>query len=362
MAGGDGATMQPVGPTDDITGLVKDLARQEGFRLVGVASAEAVKGQSEYRAWIQAGYSAGMDYLARDAENRFHPAALVEDAASVICLAVGYAPGEEPKLLPGGPAMPFVARYARGRDYHRALASRCKALMARIRAAAPGFEGKAFVDSSGLAERSLAAQAGLGWIGRNGCLVSPVLGSYTVLAEIVCNLPLRPDRPMPPACGNCRMCVDACPTRAILENGLVDCRRCLSYLTIEHRGEIDEGLRPAWGLRVFGCDTCQEVCPFNRTVPAGDAELTGRTRPEEGKPRPLQRTPLAEMLAWSQVQWSAATAGSATRRAKYQMLLRNGIIAAGCGGDAGLVGPLERISRGRGPLGELADWSLKRLA
>jgi epoxyqueuosine reductase len=297
-----------------------------GFARLGVASSHPVEHADVFREWLAQDYHAQMSYMARNVKKRLCPAQLVEGARSVLCLAISYAPGgEETGPTPSHPpadARAFVARYARGRDYHRILKSRCYALMDRIRSVEPTFRGRAFVDSAPVAERSLAAAAGLGWIGRNGCLIAPGLGSYVLLCEIVSNLDLPPDAPLEGGCEGCNACVRACPTGALLGGGLVDARRCVSYLTIEHRGSICTDLRRGLGHRVFGCDRCQEACPHNHCVPAGDPELTAlRT--------PLHDLPLAELLDWTETDWDQATRGSPIRRAKYHALLRNAAVASG---------------------------------
>ena len=305
---------------EDITAEVKKLAMDAGFARVGIASVDANLHAERFRAWLASGYHADMAYMGRNVEKRLAPALLVDGARSVICLAVGYAGQDRPA---GGV---LVARYARGRDYHKVLKKRCRRLMDQIRGIAGEFEGRAFVDSGPVAERALAAAAGLGWIGRNGCLVVPGLGSYVLLCEIVCNLSLVPDGPIASQCEDCGACVSACPTGAIMEEGLVDCRRCISYLTIENRGEIAPDLRPLMGPRVFGCDTCQEACPHNRDLPAGDPELAATGQPLGG-------ASIAEILTWRPDDWDRATRGSSTRRATYEMFLRNARIAAANTGD-----------------------------
>jgi epoxyqueuosine reductase len=349
-----------MGASADITRAVKSLALDCGFSAVSVTGAGRAAGAERFGEWLAAGRHAGMAHMERRAGERFDPAAHLDGAASVICLAVGYAPDEAPPSPPDAPTMPFVAQFARGRDYHRAMRRRCRRLMEAVARIEPSFRGTAFTDSAPLAERSLAAGAGLGWIGRNGCLIVPRLGSYVVLAEIVCNLPLRPDEPMRSACSNCRRCVDACPTGALGGDGIVDCRKCLSYLTVEHRGEIPAEARGLMGRRVFGCDTCQAVCPYNADVPPGDAELTGEP-PRPGDAPRLHHTPLGEVLAWSEADWDAATRGSTVRRAKYPSLLRNAAIAAGCSGDARLAGPLKALAERSPELAPVAREAMKRL-
>ena len=343
--------------SEELTDSVKRLAGQAGFVAVGVAGCLNVPGREAFSAWLKEGYHGQMDYLARNVDARFDLGRLVDGAASVICLAVSYAPPAGPQdaqAAVGGPTTCFVARYARGRDYHEVLKRRCRRMMEAIRRIAPEFRGRAFVDSAPVAERSLAAAAGLGWIGRNGCLIVPGLGSYVVLAEIVCNLELVPDGPLESSCGDCDACVRACPTGACLGDSLVDARRCLSYLTIEHRGPVGREFWPLWGTRVFGCDACQEACPHNRSLPAGDVELAPAGPALGG-------AGLGEVLRWSREDWDAATRGSACRRAAWEMFLRNAAIAAGNSGDRSLAPALHEL-RGRGSVApDLIDWALDRL-
>ncbi len=297
-----------------LAGAIKAMAREAGFAAVGIASPRAALKADTFARWIEQGDHADMAYMARDVATRHHPASLVAGARSVISLAVSYAPAEP---LAGDA---FVARYARGRDYHRVLKKRAHRLMDRLREIEPSFEGRAFVDAGPIAERSLAAAAGIGWIGRNGCLIVPRLGSYVVLCEIVFNLSLAADEPVPSDCGDCDRCVQACPTGALQADGLVDARRCRSYLTIEHRGEIVPELQSMMGNCVFGCDVCQEVCPHNQDAPPGDPELA---TPREG----VGDLSIDDILNWSQADWDAATRGSAMRRATYEMWLRNARLA-----------------------------------
>jgi len=257
-----------------------------------------------------------MAYMGRNVEKRKAPDQLVGGAASVLSLAVGYAPGGDDSAgsLPG-----YIARFARGRDYHKVLKRWCRELMERVREIAPDFDGRAFVDTAPVMERSLAAAAGLGWIGRNGCLIVEGLGSYVVLCEMISNLPLVPGRPVAPACGECDACIRACPTGALDTGGLVDSRKCLSYLTIEHRGEATEEMRK-FNRGLYGCDLCQEVCPHNCDLPPGDVELTASGAAEFDP---------GDVQAWTVEDWDLATRGRAIRRAKYDMFIRNANTAAG---------------------------------
>ena len=332
----------------ELKATILRLADEMGFACAGIAPARP-PGAERFRQFLARGYHAGMDWLARDPDRRCDPRSLLPGAASVICLAASYAPAGDDS------ATDHVARYARGRDYHRLLRSRCRRLVGAISAVAPGVRTRICVDTAPLLERALAASAGLGWIGRNGCLIHPRLGSYLLLAEVVTDLPLRPDAPAASRCGRCRVCIEACPTGAIGPDGLVDASLCLSYVTIEHRGVVAEHLRAACGPRVFGCDVCQEVCPHNRRVPAGEADLRG--------PSELARTPLAAILAWSPEDWDRLTRGSAARRAKWEMFLRNAAMAAGNAADAALRPALKRLARHPAPeVSAAARWALGRKA
>ncbi|MBN1556344.1 MAG: tRNA epoxyqueuosine(34) reductase QueG [Phycisphaerae bacterium] len=331
-----------------LTSRVKESALECGFARVGVAPVGAVEHADAFRAWLAAGYHADMTYLEENVEKRLNPAQLIEGAKSVICLAVSYAPdGDEPSTDA------FIARYARGGDYHKVLKKRAQTLCDRIRTVEPSFEGRAFVDTAPVAERTLAAAAGLGWIGRNGSLIVPGLGSYILLAEIVCNLPLRPDEPRPNGCGDCEKCLAACPTGAIVAGKTIDARRCLSYQTIENRGEIPPGLWPLLGQCVFGCDACQAICPHNRRRVRGDAELT---HPPDSEPLSLQ-----DILTWTESDWDRATRGKAFRRADHRMFLRNAILAAGNAGDASHLPLLEALPKEE-TLQPYIDWARKQIS
>ncbi len=332
---------------DALTSQVKELALASGFARAGVAPAGPVEHGEAFRAWLDAGYHAGMDWLRENIEVRLHPERLLDGARSVICLAASYAPAEDEPATDA-----FIARYARGRDYHKVLKKRAHVLCDRIRDIIPSFVGRAFVDTAPLAERSLAVAAGLGWIGKNGSLIVPGLGSYVLLAEIVCNLSLRPDTPRPNGCGDCEKCIAACPTGAIVAEHTIDVRRCLSYQTIENRGEIPADLWPRLGNCVIGCDACQAICPHNRRNVVGDAELIS---PPGSVPLSLR-----EILAWTQSDWDRVTRGRAFRRAEYRMFLRNAILAAGHSRDAALLPLLERHTADE-TLQPYVTWARKRI-
>ena len=295
--------------------------------------------------WLKRGYHANMTYMAANVPKRLNPRLLADYAQSVICLAVGYAPARQ------ADASPPIARFARGRDYHKVLKNRCRKLLAALEGLSESFVGRAFVDSGPIAERSLAAAAGLGWIGRNGCLIIPGMGSYVALCEIVCNLPLAADSPLDDQCKNCRICLKACPTGALGENRMVDANKCISYLTVERHGDIPHEIRPFMGGRIFGCDACQELCPHNQNVPAGDAELTG------GK----SAAALDKILRWTPDDYDLATRSTTIRRTGYEALVRNCLIAAGNSGDVSLIDAIEDAAARFEHLAPTAQWALEKL-
>jgi epoxyqueuosine reductase len=340
---------------------VKGLALALGFDLAGIAPAQPTPRTAFLRDWIARGYAGDMHWLARRVEERVDPRRLLEGARSVLAVGLVYDPGERPAPAPGTGE---VARYAGGEDYHTVMREKLRALEAGLEAlAGRAVRSRSWVDTGPVQERVFAELAGLGWIGKNTCLIHPGLGSYLFLGVLLCDLPLAPDAPEPDHCGSCRACLDACPTQAFAGPGVLDATRCLSYTTIELRGSIPEALRPAHADRVFGCDVCQEVCPWNarrgRVVPADAAGLRARLAPRETWARPA----LAWILGLDEAAWRAATRGTALRRAKHRCLLRNAIVAAGNSGDASLVPALEEIAAGGDALlEEHARWALARLA
>jgi epoxyqueuosine reductase len=272
-------------PTQDtLTDAVRSRALGLGFHRVGVAPADPLTDDgARLRSWLDAGHHGDMHWLADTPEARAdvtHPRVL-PGAKTVIVCALSYHRGDEPSALPDG----SIARYARGRDYHNFLRKRLRKLAAWIRRE-HGAEAAPLVDTSPILERAWARRAGVGFVGKHGCVIAPGLGSYLLLGEVVTTLALTPDAPMDERCGSCTRCLDACPTGAFVRPWVLDARRCISYLTIERAGPIPEELREGVGDRVLGCDACQEVCPFNRTAPP----------PREHHHRLRARPPLARAL------------------------------------------------------------------
>jgi len=338
------------------------LALALGFDLAGVAPAAPTERMGFLREWLDRGYDAGMAWIGRRAEERMDPRRVLPGARSALVVALYYdtrGPG------PGArdPDTARVARYAGGDDYHDVMTGRLRALgdALEARAGVP-VRHRAYVDTGPVLERELAARAGLGWIGKNTCLIDPRLGSWCFLGVLLTDLALEPDAPEPDHCGTCRACLDACPTDAFPEPYVLDASRCIAYTTIELRDAIPEDLRAGHGNWVFGCDVCQEVCPWNartrRPVPEDRAGLRARLAP-----RPDWQAPgLAWLLSLDEDAWRAATRRSALRRAKWRGLIRNALVAAGNAGDPALAPLVRRHAEGPDPLlAEHARWALTHL-
>jgi epoxyqueuosine reductase len=331
-----------------------------GFDLAGVARAEPTRETRFLREWLDRGYAGEMAWIGRRAREREDPRRLLEGARSVVALGFVYDPG--PRSA-SGPARLEVARYAGGEDYHGVLLDRLRALEAGLTPlAGRPVRARGYVDTGPVQERAFAAHAGLGWIGKNSCLIHPRLGSYVFLAVLITDLALEPDAPEPDHCGSCRACLDACPTDAFPEPYVLDATRCIAYTTIEARGPIPEPLRAAHGAWGFGCDVCQEVCPWNRRErrerPADPLGLRARIAPRPEWLRPS----LAWVLSLDEPAWRVATRRTALRRTRYRGLLRNALVVAGNSGDAALAPLLRRHAEGADPLlASHARWALARL-
>jgi len=344
---------------------VRAAARELGFDAVGIAPAEPPPHADFLDEWLARGYAGEMAWLARRAGERADPRRVLPGARSIVAVAVVYdEPGRESNAAEQGPggARGRVARYAGGADYHDVLGQRLRALARAVEALAPGTGTRSYVDTGPVLERAVAARAGLGWIGKNTLLIHPRLGSYLFLGVVLTDLALAPDAPEPDHCGSCRACLDACPTDAFPAPYVLDATRCLSYTTIELRGPIPEPLRAPQGDWVFGCDVCQEVCPWNtrarRSVPEDRAGLRGALATRDAWRAPA----LATLLEQDADAWAGAARGTALRRAKRRGWLRNALVAAGNSGDAALAPALRRHAEGDDALlAEHARWALARL-
>ena len=305
----------------DLSHLVKDLAGEVGFDRCRIAQAEPI-GRAHYlQTWLYAGRAGSMEYLHRHFEKRTDPRSLLDGAKSLIVVALLYnqhkpSPPTESDKLHGR-----VAMYAWGDDYHKIVKDKLFAIIERmqIELATP-FGFRVCVDTAPLLEREVAAAAGIGWMGKNTMILDHQLGSYFFLGAILTTLVMQPDEPLPDRCGTCTACLDACPTQAFPAPYQMDASQCISYLTIEHRGEIPQELQPKMGDWIFGCDVCQEVCPFNRHAPVS-REPRLAIRPPG--PAPL----LEDILGWSIDDYRRALRNSPMKRAKLDMLQRNARIA-----------------------------------
>lgn len=304
-----------------LAGEIKQRARELGFDLVGIAAAEASRYRDYLRQWLDDGQAGTMDYLARRFDERTDPAAYLPGALSVICVAANYFVPLQEVPQADRPHHAKVARYALGDDYHDVLKTRLHALADWIRLQAPHAQTRACVDTAPVMEKDLAARAGVGWIGKNTCIIHPRIGSWLVLGEVITTLELPLDEPATDRCGSCRRCIDACPTGAITEPYKLDARRCISYLNIENRGPIPVEFHAALGDWLYGCDICQDVCPFNGRAPASvDSAFSPRF--------PTGTLDVRQVVGWTQADYADKLKGSAMKRVKLPVLQRNAALLA----------------------------------
>ena len=318
---------------------IKARAAELGFALCGVAPAASHKELTFLREWLGRGYAGEMQYLERSADRRQDVHAVMPSAKSIICLATLYNTDRPYTTELTGTSPALIARYAWGDDYHEVIQQRMNALVDWMRKrAGAGFEARAYVDTGPVQERVYAQYAGLGWIGKNTCVINPEIGSWLFLSEIICSLPLEPDTPSLDQCGACRLCIESCPTGAIVDPYVLDSTRCLSYLTIELKGEIPIDQRETVGGHAYGCDICQEVCPWN-AQPAAPDEPSSPWLPRALFDGPtlaaLWRTPDSELRA--------ALKRSAMTRAGVKRLRRNVAVCAGATGDAEALMALREV-------------------
>jgi epoxyqueuosine reductase len=339
--------------------LLKSWALEAGFDRAGIALLEPLEHGEAYLRWIARGDQAGMGYLERRVESRLDPSQIFPGARSVLCVALQYHPlyreDGERQPEPRGDLWRRVARYARGRDYHDVMGDRLAALETRIREAFPGCETRRYVDTGPVLERELAARAGIGVMGKNTMLLHSRAGSWFLLGELFLDLDLSPDPPLTDLCGSCTLCLDACPTGALAEPFRLDSNRCISYWTIEHRGALPPEARRMVGGWVFGCDVCQEVCPWNR-------EPAGAVHPEMELPPERAELDLARLLRLPREEYVERFRGSPMKRAKLEGLQRNAAVAMGNRLESRYVAPLAEALREGEPLVRgHAAWALGRI-
>lgn len=336
---------------------VKHAARRLGFVAAGVADADVLDAPKARLAdWVRQGRHGQMDYLARFAERHAQFISQLPALRSLILVAAPYHSDASTRPAPA-PSMGRIARYATGRDYHRVLKKRLASLAQAVRALTDQpITVRVCVDTAPVHERSAAQAAGLGFIGKNTCLILPRGGSWVVLGLLATDLALAPDAPITSSCGACTRCLDACPTGALTAPFHMDARRCISYLTLEHRGPMPETLRPATGSWLAGCDICQEVCPYNAKPAPAWPELSSTAGAGEAMP-------LADALACPDAKaFEARFAGTAVMRPKYQGFVRNAVIAAGNTQDLALLPLLRARTQDPDPvIRDAAAWAVQRL-
>ena len=337
---------------------IRAWGRELGFSEIGISGIALQAAEQQLLEWLDKGFHGDMDYMAAHDRKRTRPDELIPGTVSVISARLPYWPQDAAPAdgVLNDPALAYVSRYALGRDYHKVLRDRLQKLADRIAAAIGPFGHRVFTDSAPVMEVALAAQTRLGWRGKHTLLLNREAGSYFFLGEIYVSLPLPPDAAATAHCGTCTACLDVCPTHAFVAPYVLDARRCISYLTIEHKGSIPAELRPLMGNRIYGCDDCQLACPWNREAPPGTlADFS----PRHG----LDAASLVELFSWDEATFLKRMEGSAIRRIGHERWLRNLAVALGnAPRSAGAVAAL--MSRRTHPselVREHVDWALARL-
>ncbi len=336
---------------------VKRWGRELGFDAIAIAGTELAEEEARLIEWLGRGWHGEMDYMARHGARRARPAELVPGTVSVITARLNYAPAgaRDSWETIEDPESAFVSRYALGRDYHKVLRTKLQALAERMTHELGPFHYRVFTDSAPVMEVSLAARSGLGWRGKHTLLLARDAGSLFFLGELFVSIDLERDAPVSDHCGTCARCIAICPTAAIVAPYQLDARRCISYLTIEHHGAIPEELRPLMGNRIYGCDDCQLVCPWNKYSKAADD-------PDFAVRNGLDCARLVELFAWSEEEFDTRLAGSAIRRIGHERWLRNIAVALGnAPASPELVDALRSRAGHASPLvREHVQWALAR--
>ncbi len=346
----------PVDRSQSLKEAIREEAARLGFVACGFARADAApQAGADLRRWLEAGHHGTMGWMEERADQRVSPLALWPEAKSVIALGMSYAPAGDPLALADAPRLGRISAYAQGGDYHKTVKKALKGLARMIVARSPS-ELKVFVDTAPVMEKPLAEAAGIGWQGRHTNLVSREHGSWLFLGIILTSLELEPDAPSSFHCGSCTRCIAACPTDAIGPAHRIDARRCISYLTIEHEGSIPEEFRAAIGNRIYGCDDCLAVCPWNRFAKSAAANRAFLPRAELAAPR------LADLLGLDDAAFRAMFAGSPIKRIGRNRMIRNCLIAAGNSGEPSLASAVEPHLGDPDPVvAEAANWAMARL-
>ncbi|WP_286728443.1 tRNA epoxyqueuosine(34) reductase QueG [Acinetobacter sp. UBA1297] len=335
---------------------IKSQALDLGFADCVVAKPDAQAEMVRFQEYLDRGYHADMDYLKENLEKRADPALLVPGTKSIICVRMNYlVETPKPRYVPYEPNSAIIARYARGRDYHKIMRGRLKTLASRIRDKVGNFESRPFADSAPIFEKSLAESAGMGWTGKHTLLIHKKSGSFFVLGELFTSLDLPFDEPATAHCGSCSACIDICPTQAIVEPYMLDARKCIAYLTIEYKGIIPQELRHGIGNRVFGCDDCQLICPWNSFAKKATIE---DFNPRNG----LDNISLLELWQWDEKTFLKNTEGSPLRRTGYQSFKRN--IAIGLGNAPYTTEIIAQLEQARTKHDEIVnhhiDWAIEQ--
>ena len=344
----------------DYAALARDIKRwgaDFGFQQVGIADCELGEAETRLLEWVGKGFHGEMEYLVRHGTKRSRPAELIPGTLRVIAARMNYTPlnaRDTSEVLADG-SRAFISRYALGRDYHKLMRSRMQKLANRIGEEIGEFRYRVFTDSAPVMEVELAGKAGLGWRGKHTLLLNREAGSYFFLGEIYTDLPLPVDAEQSDHCGTCQKCLDVCPTKAFTGPYQLDARRCISYLTIEHKGSIPEELRPLVGNRVYGCDDCQTVCPWNKFAsPSNEPDFAVRNG--------LDDVTLVELFSWTEEQFEKKLAGSAIHRIGYERWLRN--LAVGLGNAPKSAAVIDKLNARADHSSELVRehvaWALTR--
>ncbi|HEX20593.1 MAG TPA: tRNA epoxyqueuosine(34) reductase QueG [Acidiferrobacteraceae bacterium] len=341
----------------ELSASIKQWSRQLGFQQTGISDAKLDEAESLLQQWLQKNYHGDMHYMAKHGRKRSRPGLLIPGTLRIISVRMDYFPADAVPMadILHNPEKAFISRYALGRDYHKVLRHRLQKLAHRIQSAIGPFQYRVFSDSAPVLEKAIAEKAGLGWIGKHTNLINKGSGSWFFLGEIYTNLPLPVDKGADNHCGDCTACIDACPTQAIVGPYKLDARRCISYLTIEYDGIIPEELRPLMGNRIYGCDDCQMVCPWNRFKQDSKEEdfmvrhgLDGET--------------LLRLFQWTETEFLQYTEGSAIRRIGYHRWQRNIAVALGNMPKSKQVREVLSDRRGQAsePLRQHINWALRQ--
>lgn len=339
-----------------LTENIRQWGRELGFQQIGITDTDLSAHAEHLDHWLERGHHGEMEYMPRHRDLRLHPEKLHPGTLRVITARMDYARSRDNPFTPMEQGdLAYVSRYARGRDYHKLIRKRLQKLADRISGAVGEHGYRAFVDSAPVLERALAEKAGLGWIGKNTMLLNRQAGSWFFLGELFTDLPLPMDEPASAHCGSCRACLDICPTDAFVGANQLDARRCISYLTIELRGSIPPELRPLMGNRVFGCDDCQLICPWNKFTRVSE-------EPDFAPRHNLDNSELAALFLWSEEEFLEKTAGSPIRRIGHECWLRN--LAVGLGNAPSTIPVVEALEARRNHPSELVRehtlWALDR--